>query len=154
VTSSTSAVIAEDAPVKRVIAVAGFARHSHPKPLRFAQPGPRFSRFGMVEVSDRRFRERLAERRHAMLPLFVSDHREPLYVCKVFDVELDVLPQRSGFPTVKPGHVEQDTQFAVLPDESLELGLETLVIYFCELPADVNDQNLPAVLFIELNGHC
>jgi hypothetical protein len=28
-----------------------------------------------------------------------------------------------------------------------------LVICFYQLPADVNDENLPAVFFIELNGH-
>ena len=121
--------------------------------LAFAQPIPRLSGFGVIEVSDRRFRERLAERRHAVLPFLIPDHREPFDVGEVFDVELDVLPQRAGFPAVKTGHVEQHAQFSVLPDESLELGHKVLVICFGQLPADVNDENLPAVFFIELNGH-
>ena len=56
-------------------------------------------------------------------------------------------------PAVETGHVEQHPQFSVLPDESLELRDKMFVICFCQLAADVNDENLPAVLFIELNGH-
>jgi hypothetical protein len=41
----------------------------------------------------------------------------------------------------------------VLPDESLELGHEVFVIRFCQLATDVSDESLPAVFFIELNGH-
>ena len=60
---------------------------------------------------------------------------------------------RAGFPAVEAGHIEQHAQFSVLPDESLELGHKVLVICFYQLPADVNGENLPAVFFIELNGH-
>ena len=136
--------------------------HSEPTParwpartkrLRFAQPLPRLSGVGVIEVSDRRFRERFAEHRHAVLPLLIPDHREPFDVAEVSNVELDFLPQRAGFPAVETGHVEQHAQFSVLPDESLELGHKVLVIRLCQLPADVNDENLPAVFFIELNGH-
>jgi hypothetical protein len=45
--------------------------------LRFAQPLPRLSGVGAIEVSDRRFRKRLAERRHAKsecVPHGVLDH--------------------------------------------------------------------------------
>jgi hypothetical protein len=63
-------------------------------------------------------------------------------------VELEVLPQRTGVPAVEAGHVEQHAQFSVLPDESLELGHEVLVICFCHLPAHVNDEELPAVFFM------
>ena len=89
---------------------------------------------GVIEVSDRRFRERLAECRHAMLPLLFPDHREPFDVGEVFDVELDVLPQRASIPAVETGHVEQHAQFSVLPDESLELGHKVLVIRFASFP--------------------
>ena len=34
-----------------------------------------------------------------------------------------------------------------------ELGHEVFVICFCQLATDVSDENLPAVVFIELNGH-
>src|SRR5664280_1425871 len=81
------------------------------------------------------------------------DHRKPLDVGEVFHVELDVLPHRPGFPAVETGHVEQHAQFSMLPDKPLELGHKVLVICFCQLPADVNDENLPAVFFIELNVH-
>ena len=53
----------------------------------------------------------------------------------------------------KPVMSNSTPQFSVLPDEPLELGHKVLVICFCQLPADVNDENLPAVFFIELNGH-
>jgi hypothetical protein len=46
---------------------------------------------------------------------------------------------------MEAGHVEQQPQFSVLPDEPLELGYKVLVIRSCQLPADVNDENLPAV---------
>ena len=41
----------------------------------------------------------------------------------------------------------------MLLNESLKLGQKVLVIRLCQLPADVNDEQLSAVLFIELNGH-
>ncbi len=67
---------------------------------RFVQPLSRPGDVGMIEVSDSRFRERLAECRHALLPLLFSDHRESLDIGKVCDTELDVLPRRAGFPAV------------------------------------------------------
>ena len=60
----------------------------------------------MIEVSDCRFCEWLAKSRHAALPLLVPDHREALNVCVVFDIELDVLPQRARFPAVEACHIE------------------------------------------------
>jgi hypothetical protein len=54
---------------------------------------------------------------------------------------------------VETDHVEQHAQFSVLPEESLELGHKVLVICFYQLPADVNDENLSAVFFTQLNGH-
>src|ERR1700722_7304486 len=121
--------------------------------LGFAQPFPRLPAPGMVEVSDGRFGERLAERRHAGLPLRVPYHRKAFDVAEVFHVELDVLPQRAAFPAVETGHVEQQAQFSVLPDKSLELRHKVLIVRCCQLPADVNDENLAAAFFIELNGH-
>jgi hypothetical protein len=54
---------------------------------------------------------------------------------------------------VETGHIEHEAQFSVLPEESFELGHKVLVIGLCQLPADVNHEHLPAVFFIELNGH-
>ena len=54
---------------------------------------------------------------------------------------------------METGHVEQRAQFSMLPDESLELGHKVLVICFYQLPADMNGEHLPAIFFIELNGH-
>jgi hypothetical protein len=88
-----------------------------------------------------------------MLPFLVADHREPFDVGEVFHVELDVLPQRTSLPAVETTHVKQHAQSSLLPDESLELGHKMLLICFCELPAHVNDEDLPAVFFVELNGH-
>jgi hypothetical protein len=58
--------------------------------LRVTQPFPRLSGVGVIEVSDRRFREWFAERRHAVLLFLFPDHREPLDVGEVPNVELDV----------------------------------------------------------------
>ena len=107
----------------------------------------------MIEVSDLRFRERLAERRHAVLPPLFPDHREPFDVGEVFDGELGVLPHRAGFPSVEAGHIEQHAQLSVLPGESFELRHNVLVIRPCQLAADVNGEYLAAMFFIELNGH-
>jgi hypothetical protein len=107
----------------------------------------------VIEVSNRRFREWLEERRHALLPLLITDYREPFDVCEVFCVELDVFPHRSGVPAMETSHIEQHAQFSMLPEESLELRHEVPVICLYQLSADVNNENLPAVFFIELNGH-
>jgi hypothetical protein len=121
--------------------------------LRFAQPTPRLSGVGVIEVSGRRFRERLEERRHAVLPFRIPDHREPVDVGEVLEVELGVLPHRAGIPAVETGHIEEHAQFSVLPEESLELGHKVHVIRLGQLPAEVNHENLPAVFRIESNGH-
>jgi len=91
------------APIGRMLAV-----HQHRAPfgktrahlrvfsqaitLRFTQPFPRLSNVGVIEVSDRRLREWLAERGHAVLPLLFPDHRQPFDVGEVPNVESDVLP--------------------------------------------------------------
>src|ERR1035437_1523144 len=121
--------------------------------LRLRQPLPRLSGLEVIEVSDRRFRERLAECRHALLPLLFPDHREALDIGEVRDTELEVLPRRASFPPVEAAHIEQHAQFSMLPDEPLELGHKVLVIGFGECPDEVSDEIVPAVFFIELNGH-
>ena len=108
----------------------------------------------MIEVLDYRFCERLAERRHDVLPTFFSDNRESLDVGEVFNGKLGVLPHRCGFPAVQVSHVEQQTQLSMLPDESLELGHKVLVIRSYQLPADANDEHSAVVFFIDLNGPC
>jgi hypothetical protein len=72
---------------------------------------------------------------------------------KCFMSNFYVLPQRAAFPAVETGHIEQQAQFSVLPDKSLELGHKVLIVRCCQLPADVNDEKLAAAFFIELNGH-
>ena len=104
----------------------------------------------MLEVADCRFCEWLAEDGHAVLPFGFTDHREPLDVGEVFDAELEVLPCRSGLPTVEIAHVEQQAQLSVLADELLERGHETFVVYFFQFAADVNGEHLAAVFFIKL----
>ena len=44
--------------------------------IPFVQPLPRLSGVGVIEVTDRRFRERFAKRRHAFLPFLLPDHRQ------------------------------------------------------------------------------
>src|SRR5580658_10088933 len=56
--------------------------------LGFAQPLPRLTGLGMVELSDGRFGERLAERRHAVLPLRFPYPRKAFVIAEVFHVEL------------------------------------------------------------------
>jgi hypothetical protein len=126
---------------------------SRPKPLSLGQPLPRRSAISVIEVLDRRFRERLAERCHAVLPFFFPYHCESINVGKVLDGELGILPHRCSFPSVKAGHIEQHAQLSVLADESLELRHKVLVICLYQLAADVNDKHLPAIFFIEFNGH-
>ncbi len=88
-----------------------------------------------------------------MLPLRFPNHGDPLEIGEVVDVKLDVFPQRPGFPPMEPGHIEQHSQFSVLADESLELGHKVVIIWLCQLSADVNGENLSAAFFFELNSH-
>ncbi len=81
---------------------------SWPKRLHFRQPLPRLSGVGVIEVSDRRFRERLENYRHAVLPLLIPDHRYRFDVGEVFYFDLDILPRRACVPAVETGQVEQD----------------------------------------------
>ena len=134
-----------------------FARRAHscrawPKPLHFAQPLPRLRSVSVIGVTNCRFRERLAERRHPFLPFLLAYHRQTVDVAEMMHRKLRVFPQRAGRPAVETCHVKQDAQFSVLPDESLEFGHKVFVICFDQLSADVYDENLPAVFFIELNG--
>src|SRR5665213_2587992 len=113
-----------------------------PKQLLLVQPFSRFNCVGVIEVRDRRFRKRLAERRHAMLPLLFRDHREPFDVGEVFKVELNVLPQGASFPAMETGHIEQHAQPSVLSDESLEFRHKSLVVCFHQFPTYVNGEHL------------
>src|SRR5437867_4386752 len=70
-------------------------------------PGMRFARVVVIEIANLRSGERTAENAHPLLPFFVSDHRNALDVAEVFQVELDVLPQRTGVPAVEIHHIEQ-----------------------------------------------
>ena len=79
----------------------------------------------MIKVSNRRFRKGPEEDSHAVLPLLMANHRKPFDIGEVFYVELDVLPRRACVPAVEIAHVEQNAQFTVLPDESLELSSQS-----------------------------
>ncbi len=73
----------------RVLAIVALNRFRlRPKPLLLDQPLPRLGGIGVIEVSDHRFRERLAENRHAVLPLLFTDHCEPFNIGVVLDTEL------------------------------------------------------------------
>ena len=76
----------------------------------------------MVEISNLCFRERFAERCHALLPLLVPNHCESFDVGEVFGAELDVLPQRAGFPAAKADQIEQHAQFSVQLDSRSNSG--------------------------------
>ncbi|MGA8149058.1 MAG: hypothetical protein WB870_16005 [Gallionellaceae bacterium] len=103
----------------------------------------------MIEVTDLRFCKRLAEHSHAVLPLLVTEHREPFNVGEVFDAELEVVPGRTGVPATESGHVEQHAQLPVLPNEPFNLWHKLLIIRLYQLAADVNDEQLAVVFFIE-----
>ena len=76
----------------------------------------------MIEASNHRFNKRLAERRHQVLPLLFFNDGEPFDVGEMLNVELEFLPCYADIPGVEIHHVDQYTQRAVLPDESLGLG--------------------------------
>src|SRR5664279_590256 len=72
-----------------------------PRTLRLVQPFARLDCLGVIEVTDLRLCKWLAEDRHAVLPLLVPNHREPVDVGEVPDGELRVLPRRTELPAVE-----------------------------------------------------
>jgi hypothetical protein len=70
----------------------------------------------VIEVTDLRFCKRLAEDRHAVLPLLIADDRKPVDVGEVPDGEPGVLPRRADLPAVEVDNVEQHAQLSVLRD--------------------------------------
>jgi hypothetical protein len=44
---------------------------------------------------------------------------------------------------MKTGHIEQHAQYRVPPEQSIKLGYKVLAIGFCQLPADMDDENPP-----------
>jgi hypothetical protein len=54
--------------------------------MRLFQPVSGFSGVSVIEVSNRRFRERLEECRQAVLPFLISDYRYAFDVGEVFNV--------------------------------------------------------------------
>ena len=121
--------------------------------LCFSQPLPSLGITAGIEELDRRFRKRLAERSHSFVPLLLADHRKAVDVVQVLSRKFRVFPHRIDRPALKTGHIEQHTQFRMLQDQSIKFGYKILVIGFCQHPADMDDENLPAILFIELNWH-
>lgn len=104
-----------------------FARRAHlcrsrPKQLRFAQPFPRLSGFGVIEVSDRRFPERPQPCRHFFSPIIA------------------ILPQRA---LISKG----TTQFPVWANRPLQLACKVIITCFCKLVADVHGGNLEWAFF-------
>lgn len=86
---------------------------------------------------------------HALLPFLVSDKSKSLDVRKVFKVELEVVPQRAGTPTMEVHHLEKHSNFAVLSCEAVERGDEALVVVMAEFAGDPDLQNLPIVFRIQ-----
>jgi len=85
---------------------------------------------------------------NAAMPRSTScpDHRKPFDVGEVLR-RLDVLHNAPAFQPWKPVHVEQHSQFPCSRTRRSDSGTKCSYL-FCQLPADVNDENLPAVFFI------
>lgn len=74
--------------------------------LLLTQPFARLAGLCMIEVFDRRFRERFAECCHAFLPFILTVHRETVYVAEVVHRKLCILPQCARRPAMETGHIE------------------------------------------------
>ena len=108
------------------------------KILWLRQPLPRLGGMTVIEVVNGRFHERLAKPGHHHLSVHVSDHRASFNVGKMFDVELEFLPDGCGFPAMETSHVEQHAQLSMLLDRLFKLRHETFVVGPRQNPADVN----------------
>jgi hypothetical protein len=62
-----------------------------------ADPLPRSIEFGVVEVFDFGCCKWAAKHGHALLPIRFTDYRQSFDVIEVFQIELDVLPEGTGF---------------------------------------------------------
>ncbi len=69
-------------------------------------PGLRFLQLAVVEVLDLGGRKWLAEDRHTRFPFRFADDRQPLDVFPMFEIELEVFPQRAGSSAVEIVHLE------------------------------------------------
>ena len=63
-----------------------------------------------------------------MLQFIFSDHGEAFDIGEVFEIEFDVFPCGAGIPALEAGHIEQHTQFAMLPDQPLALRHEGVIV--------------------------
>src|SRR6266496_4564635 len=106
--------------------------------LLSCHPRMRFARVVVVEIANLRSGKRTAENAHPLLPSLVSDHRDTFDVAEMFQVELDVLPQRTGVPAMKIHHLEQHAQTSALLEPTLELWHELFVI-FCQRACLLNE---------------
>ena len=97
----------------------------------------------MIEVLDPSRRKRFAENCHPLFPFCFADDCQPFNVAEVMQVELDVLPRRTGCPTMKVIHDEQNANLAMLLDLGLSDWNKPFVRLFRELAGGLDLDDVP-----------
>lgn len=92
----------------------------------------------MVEVFHPGGGEWTAEDRHAVFPFRFPHDRQPLDMSEMFQVKLDVFPQRTRIPSMKVMHDEQDSHLAMLLNGRLGEGNEFLISLLLQFAGDLD----------------
>src|SRR5208337_4115490 len=88
---------------------------------------------------------------HAVLPFVFPDRRHALRVVGMFDVELDLVPNRAGVPTLDPScRTINVTSQGV--DQVARIAGKNARNPLLPTPREVNGKELSAAHFIELIG--
>ena len=120
---------------------------------RFAQPVRRHRQVVSLEELHRGGGERFAEYRHAFLPLRIAHDGDLAKVAVVLEVELHVLPQRTGVPSVEVIQDDQQSQLPVLLDLSLDRGHQMLVVIGVQRSAKIYLDDVGRGALRDFNRH-
>jgi hypothetical protein len=105
------------------------------------------------EVTNLGSGEWLAKGGHSLLPRLITYECDAVDVAEMAHIELYVLPDRTGCPTVEIVHDDEESGFLACVDEGFELGKEGFVVFFPEFSGQFDFQQCGPGFLSELNRH-
>jgi len=98
------------------------------------EPRARLVDFRGMKESDARRSEGATENAHPLLPLCLADQREPVDICEMPHVELQVLPERACAPSMEVVHDHEQAELADLTDAAFDVGSDACIVVGDECP--------------------